>query len=229
MNHGFTLLEVMVAMAILALALTALLGHQAVAIQMSDYSNRVSQANLLAYGKLLDLEHKLRRESIDVLDNCEDGDFGDDGFRNFEWKACAYKLELGDGATERITEQVMSGLSGMMPGMDMASPDSMSDDMLRQLGQIQQGIAAVPFFLERLEDQVRKVRLEVSWRDAIEDRSLVVERFVTLLGAEASGAAPPADGKAEASPDLQDVIDAVAPTTGAVGAPGTPARNGSNR
>ena len=77
---GFTLLEVMIALAILAVALSALLGHEGVAVQMSDYSNKVSQANLLAYGKLLDMEHKLINDSIDVLDNCEDGDFRDEGF-----------------------------------------------------------------------------------------------------------------------------------------------------
>ena len=47
-QRGFTLLEVMIAMTILALALAALMGHESVAVQMSDYSNRVSQANLLA-------------------------------------------------------------------------------------------------------------------------------------------------------------------------------------
>ena len=195
-ERAFTLLEVMIAMTILALALAALIGHESVAVQMSDYSNRVSQANLLAYGKLLDLEHFLIKESMDALDNCEEGDFGDEGFRNYRWKACAYKMEIEDGATEQISEQVLAGISGTF-GVNISDPSSLSADQQRQIGQLQQGIAAIPFFLQKLEDKIRKVRLEVTWKDMIEDRVLIVERFVTILGADGAGKAPPADGKAE--------------------------------
>jgi prepilin-type N-terminal cleavage/methylation domain-containing protein len=193
---GFTLLEVMIAMTILALALAALMGHESVAVQMSDYSNRVSQANLLAYGKLLDLEHSVIKDGMDSLDNCDEGDFRDEGFRDFRWKACAYKLEIEDGATEQIADQVISGLSGTF-GINISDPSSLSADQQRQIGQLQQGIAAIPFFLQKLEDKVRKIRLEITWRDMLEDRVLIVERFVTILGAHVGGKAPPADGKAE--------------------------------
>ena len=201
---GFTLLEVMIAMAIMALALTALLGHESVAIQMSDFSNRVSQANLLAYGKLLDVKHEIVKDSVDVFDNCVDGDFRDEGFRNFKWKACSYKMEMAEGATEQISDQVLSMLSGTF-GINMADPSSMSPDQMRQVGQLQQGIAAIPYFLQKLEDKMRKVRLEVSWRDMIEERSVVVETFVTILGTDAAGKAPPADGKAE--PTTTNALD----------------------
>jgi general secretion pathway protein I len=198
-SKGFTLLEVMIAMAIMALALTALLGHESVAIQMSDYSNRISQANLLAYGKLLDVKHEILKDSIDVFDNCESGDFKDEGFRQFKWKACAYKMEMAEGATEQISNQVLSTLSGTF-GVNLSDPGSLSPDQQRQVGQLQQGIAAIPYFLQKLEDKMRKVRLEVSWRDMINERVLVVETFVTILGTDSAGKAPPADGKAEPSP-----------------------------
>ena len=100
MNRRFTLLEVLVAM-LLALGLSALLGHQAVSVQMSHSSNQLGQANLLAQGKLLDLEHMLVTESMDVLDNCE-GNFRKEDFDEFEWKACAYKLEIEDGQLSKL-------------------------------------------------------------------------------------------------------------------------------
>jgi general secretion pathway protein I len=199
-QKAFTLLEVMIAMAILALALTALMGHQAVSVQMSDYSNKLSQANLLAYGKLLDLEHMLIKDSMDVLDNCDDGDFRAEGLREFKWKACAYKLEIADGASEQIADQVMSGLSGAF-GLNLGDSESMGQSALTQLGQVQTSIAAIPMFLQRLEDKIRKVRLEITWRDFVEDRVLIVERFVTSLGADGAGSAPPEDGKAEPVPE----------------------------
>ncbi len=202
---GFTLLEVMIAMSIMALALTALLGHESVAVQMSDFSNRVSQANLLAYGKVLDVRHQIVKDSIDIFDNCEDGDFRDEGYRNFKWKACSYKMEIADGATEQISDQVLSTLSGTF-GVNLGDPSALTPDQQRQMSQLQQGIAAIPFFLQKLEDKMRKVRVEVSWRDMVDDRSVVVETFVTILGTDAIGKAPPADGKAEqVTPSALDI------------------------
>ena len=103
-QRGFTLLEVMIAMSILAMALVALLGHEGVAIQMSDYSNRLSQATLLAQGKFLDVEHTLLTDGMDTLDDCRDGDFRDEGFRRFEWKACGYPLEVAEGTADNLNE-----------------------------------------------------------------------------------------------------------------------------
>ncbi len=195
MTKGFTLLEVLIAMSLLALGLTALIGHQSVAVQMSHSSNQLGQANLLAQGKLLDLEHLLISESMDVLDNCEDGNFRREDFDEFEWKACAYKLEIDDGAVEQIGEQLLSTLSGSM-GLNFMDTESLSDDQSKLLGQATQFLGAIPMFLQRLEDKVRKVRVEVTWEDNVGERSVVVERFVTSLGAGKKGTPPPKDGQA---------------------------------
>ena len=195
MTKGFTLLEVLIAMSLLALGLTALIGHQSVAVQMSHSSNQLGQANLLAQGKLLDLEHLLISESMDVLDNCEDGNFRREDFDEFEWKACAYKLEIDDGAVDQIGEQLLSTLSGSM-GLNFMDTESLSDDQSKLLGQATQFLGAIPMFLQRLEDKVRKVRVEVTWEDNVGERSVVVERFVTSLGAGKKGTPPPKDGQA---------------------------------
>ncbi len=199
--RGFTLLEVMIAMSILILALAALLGHEGVAIQMSDYSNRVSQAAFLAQGKLLDVEHTVLKDSIDALDNCESGDFRDEGFRNFKWKACAYKLEIQEGASEQLTQRFLQLLSGFT-GVDIGNGGAEGMGGLEQaVGQISMATSMIPTFLQQLEEQIRKVRLEVTWKDMVGERTLVIERFVTVLGADAAGTPPPADGAAAAGID----------------------------
>ena len=162
---------------------------------MSHSSNQLGQANLLAQGKLLDLEHMLVTESMDVLDNCEEGNFRKEDFDEFEWKACAYKLEIEDGAIEQIGEQLLSTLSGSM-GLNFMDTDSLSDNQAKLLGQATQFLGAIPMFLQRLEDKVRKVRLEISWKDAVGERSVVVERFVTSFGTSKKGTPPPKDGQA---------------------------------
>ena len=204
-KKGFTLLEVMMAMAILILALAALFGHEGVAIQMSDYSNKMSQAVMLGQGKMLDVQHKMVSDSIDIFDNCEEGDFRDVQMPRFSWKACTYKLEIEDGATEAITNQVMSMLGaqggGLNPGMmqGAAAAAGQGGQLGQAAGSLLGAIQMVPFFLQQLEDKVRKIRLEISWTDAVDERVIVFERFYTNLGI-GNQAAPP-------------VLSPIAPTT----------------
>ena len=196
-NKGFTLLEVMIAMAILILALTALFGHEGVAIQMSDYSNKMSQAVLLGQGKMLDLEHKMLKDSINVFDNCEEGDFRDVQMARFKWKACTYKIEMDDGAAEQITEQFMSLISGFLGGGNiggLAGAAGGGANMDKVLGSLTAAIGAIPFFLSQLEDKVRKVRLEITWTDAVDDRLVLLERYVTNLGVGNEAQPPPGLG-----------------------------------
>ena len=210
---GFSLLELMIAMAILAFALVALLGHQGVAIQMSDYSNRVSQATFLAEGKMLDIEHKILKDSIDVIDNCEDGDFRAEGFRRYRWRACAFPLEIQEGAGEQLTERFSALFMGFMggggAGAGAGAMGGMNAGMERAMGQIAMATGMVPTFLQQLEDKIRKVRLEVTWRDQVQERRLLIERFVTALGRDdAQGEPPPDDLAREQAQEVQqEIID----------------------
>ncbi|MCB9538413.1 MAG: prepilin-type N-terminal cleavage/methylation domain-containing protein [Myxococcales bacterium] len=176
-RRGFTLLEVMIAMAILAFALTALLGHEGVAIQMSDYSNRMSQASLLAQGKFLEVEQLLLSDGMDRLDGCEGGDFRAEGFKRYRWKACGYKLEMSEEATTQLTEELTVALGGF--GLD-------ENQLGKVTGQATMMVQMVPTMVQSMEDQVRKVRLEVTWKDALGDRQVVLERFVTAIGADST-------------------------------------------
>ncbi len=224
-SRAFTLLELMISMAILAFSLVALLGHQSVAIQSSDYSNRASQASFLLEAKLLDVKHKILSDSVDVFDNCEEGDFKEEGFRDqrvgaFRWKVCAFKLEIQEGAADQLTERLGSllmgfgggggdgsdpaGATGAMGAMGAMGASGASGDpmdpsgaMGKMMGQLAMATGAIPMFLQQLEDKIRKVRVEVSWRDQTKTRRVVVERFITALGADnASGSPPPEDNAA---------------------------------
>lgn len=216
-QRGFTLLEVMIAMALLVVALAALLGHEAVAVQMSHYSNRVAQAALLAQGKLLEVEHTLKKDGMESFDDCRQGDFRAEGFRDFEWKACGFKVELAEGATEQMAEQVMGMIAGMgIPGLEGVDLGALAQGQVpedgeggeagarlaKMAGQFAMAMGAIPAFIQQLEDKVRKVRVEVTWKDALEERVLLIERFVTTLGSDPANEPPPPDGEAEPVPDL---------------------------
>lgn len=203
-SKGFSLLEILIAMAILSFSLVALFGHQGVIIQSIDYSNRVSQAIFLLEGKLLDVKHKILTDSVDVYDNCDEGDFKDEGFRGrgiqeYRWKVCAFKLEIQEGASEQLTERLSSilmgaGDSGALSGLGGPGGLGGNDPMAgleRAQGQIAMASGMIPTFLQQLEDQIRKVQIEVSWRDQTQTRKVLLERFVTSLGSDSSGGQPP--------------------------------------
>ena len=203
-SKGFSLLEILIAMAILSFSLVALFGHQGVIIQSIDYSNRVSQAIFLLEGKLLDVKHKILTDSVDVYDNCDEGDFKDEGFRGrgiqeYRWKVCAFKLEIQDGASEQLTERLSSilmgaGDSGALSGLGGLGGLGGNDPMAgleRAQGQIAMASGMIPTFLQQLEDQIRKVQIEVYWRDQTQTRKVLLERFVTSLGSDSSGGEPP--------------------------------------
>jgi len=82
---GFTLLEVMVAVAIIAMALVAALGSQSQSVSLATEAKFATTAAFLAQRKMAEFEtmefEELRSDS---------GDFGDD-FPGYQWEA-----EVGD-------------------------------------------------------------------------------------------------------------------------------------
>lgn len=79
-EKGFTLLEVMLAMAILAIALVAVFQSQSQSISMAGQARFATTASLLAQSKMAEVETMDPGEI-----NADSGDFGDD-FPDYSWK-----------------------------------------------------------------------------------------------------------------------------------------------
>jgi len=77
-NTGFTLLEVMIAMAILAIALTSLFGSQSISVALATETRFNIQAPLLARMQLANFQSG--KETF-----ADSGDFGDE-FPGFQWE-----------------------------------------------------------------------------------------------------------------------------------------------
>lgn len=88
-RKGFTLLEVLVAMAILAIAMVTLFGAQSQSLSLATEAKFNTNASLLAGMKLAELSSG-RLEPVDA-----EGDFGED-FRGYTWK-----MEVRDAAADR--------------------------------------------------------------------------------------------------------------------------------
>ena len=83
--NGFTLMEVMIAMAVLAIALVAVFQLQSQSISMSTDSRFMTTAALLAQSKMVEVE-----AGSTLTNHKEDGDFGPD-YPQYTWY-----LEVGD-------------------------------------------------------------------------------------------------------------------------------------
>ena len=93
-SRGFTLLEVMIAVAIIAIALMAVLGSQSQGLSLAGESRFNRTAALLAQGKMAEIEAVKDQRDL----NSGSGDFGDE-FPGYTWQLSAHEV-LFDGAEE---------------------------------------------------------------------------------------------------------------------------------
>ena len=100
-NAGFTLLEVMVALLIIATSFVTLLHTRNQSVTTADYAKRATVATLLASERMSDIEHG------DFPDTGEDSsNFGDD-YSEYRWKT-----SVSDTAYENIREVKVDVLWG---------------------------------------------------------------------------------------------------------------------
>lgn len=86
-NKGFTLLEVMVAVALLAIALTTLLGSQSQSVSFANSAKFETMAAVLAQSKMSEIV--LESDSF----SSDGGDFGDD-YPGYAWEATVSEIAI---------------------------------------------------------------------------------------------------------------------------------------
>jgi general secretion pathway protein I len=96
-THGFTLLEVMLAMAILAIALVAVFQSQSQSISMTNISRFATTAPLLAQSKMAEIEG-MDPKNI----GSGNGDFGDN-FPDYSWRADVMETEISSFKKIEVT------------------------------------------------------------------------------------------------------------------------------
>lgn len=189
--RGFTLLEVMVAMAILALSLTAAFEVVGGAMQNHLRARKLEVATLLARAKLAEVEAKFEEEGFRDFDQSEDGAFDDEGHPEIRWEVRTTKptVDLGaDGVVKALTgaEGGLMGLLGLSPdgqgaggpGTDAAASLAASPMAQAAKAAIEQQLVALG---EEIKKGVRQVRLTVSWEDGKATESFTVATTMVVL------------------------------------------------
>lgn len=93
-NNGFTLLEVMIAVAIIAIALTTLLGSQSQSVSFANSAKFETMAALLAQSKM----SEITTQKANGLTN-DSGDFGED-YPGYSWKLSVSDLAIPPGVAD---------------------------------------------------------------------------------------------------------------------------------
>lgn len=115
-QRGFTLLEVMVAVAILGLGLTAILSAQAGAFSSSAHARNISVATSLARCKMGEIEEHLVRDGFQELEEADSGPCCEgDETPNLR---CTWKIEKPQFPEPKYGEMNLD------TGLDLASPKS---------------------------------------------------------------------------------------------------------
>ena len=190
---GFTLLEVMISLAILSLALVAISSLTGGAVAMEAYSRRATEATLLLRSKMNDLEDQLHKDGFSDFNDDKRGTFEDEGAPGYAWRAEILKPDV------QIDPAQLLGLLGV--GTAKAPDSSSGANPLTQglnaaAGMLGGGaggaaLAGGPFagllqgqaqgFIETLKKSVREVRVTVSWKDGNEERSISASQEMVIL------------------------------------------------
>lgn len=178
-QRGFTLLEIMISLAILGGALVTLLSLSSSDVRASHKAKLLTIAVGLARSKMLDMEEELLRTGFQDTAEDFDGDFDAEGQPKFTWKALVEKVALPEAA--KLEEGSKESKPAPAPG------EKENDDQLLGLaggstsGALGAGMVQMYFPLIRpvLEAAIRKITVEVHWKIGKDEESLKVVSFFT--------------------------------------------------
>ena len=180
-QDGFTLLEVMVAMGILAASLTILLQSQMLSIQASNRSKMITTAVLLARARLADLEDELFEEGFSDFGTEANGDFSDEGFPKFRWEWLVENVEL-----PTVAEAQEAAAEGRDAENEGGFPDPASATVAAATSGSQTTDAAAEAMASRfgmirglLEASVRRTTFTIFWRERSREQSFKVQAYFT--------------------------------------------------
>ena len=202
-TRGFTLLEVMIALALLGFGMVVLIKSAAGNIFSTEEDHMMGIATDLARGKMYDIEEILLKDGFTDTDQSQDSEkcFEEEGWPNICY---SYKVEQSElpsldqlqALAQKQTEDAVAAASGSAAG-SAAGSDSLGGiensalgGMLGMMGAgatdditVAQGGALIQsqysMFQEILKVSVRKVSLTVKWKVLGRDRDMKVVAFFT--------------------------------------------------
>ena len=163
---GFTLLEVLMALLLLATAVMILVQSQTTAITLQEQATRINTATMLARQIFTELDIRMGKEGFGELEVKEQGDFNDPlydaQFDDYRWEYEIEKLEvelpnlgnlmgmLGEG-TEELGEAAGVNTGGQAPQSDLAALGALGFDF--------------SFLTDQMGKYLREARVRICWEE----------------------------------------------------------------
>jgi prepilin-type N-terminal cleavage/methylation domain-containing protein len=168
-ESGFTLVEIMVAVAVLSSTLVVLLSIVTNNVRATNHAKMTTAATFLARNKMVDIEDEILDNGFTDNDETAHGTFKDLGFWQFRWETLIERIELPADIAQKSRDQAtaseqdakdpMSLLTGFMGGM-----------MSSFIEPVRAG----------LQESVRKVTVRVLWDEhGRKEQSFEVVQYLT--------------------------------------------------
>ncbi len=171
-QRGFTLLEVLLALAVLAMCMSVLMGTMATSGQQAIYANKLTRVSQFSRIKMTDLEYKLMKEGFSDDVEKYDGDFSDQGYENITWNATVYPVEIPPNVKEQLIAQVNAQLFGGQDTKGALKGNAAFSAMLPML------VAQVPEMINQIGKKVRRVKLVIHYAFAGHPQTMTVTQYV---------------------------------------------------
>ena len=144
-ESGFTLLEVLIAMAIMLVAFASILMVQSTAINSSMKTKQMTIVGMLAKGQMVEAERKIEGKTFDEVSKEENGTFPEP-YQDYKWVKEIKEIEL---------PQITGGGGGAKAGGDSKGDAEGSDPSTEMLTKL------VTQFLSK---SMREVTVTISWK-----------------------------------------------------------------
>ena len=181
---GFTLLEMMIAMAILAGSLTWLVVGMSRNIKAENHAKLMSTATFLARGRIAEFEDELYEKGFGEFDKEQSGNFEDKGFQRFAWRIIVDKVELpnSDQVQTMMTnaQQARQQLDPSYAQQQQNNPNSSSSSSSNPMAAGANAMSSqFGLIKDVLEQGIRRVTVQVTWFEGRKTEDVSVVAYFT--------------------------------------------------
>jgi prepilin-type N-terminal cleavage/methylation domain-containing protein len=165
---GFSLLEILVSLAILAMSLVVLSRIVTGNVTAANHARMTTAATFLARSRISMMEQSLLEYGFAEMDGEDTGDFREDGFPRFRWYSNVERIELPADSTQKVQQA--------------SNKQTLSNNPMEMLSGFMGGFMATLMDPIRLglQESVRKLTVRVMWDEpGRTEQSFEVVNFLT--------------------------------------------------